>query len=167
MRTPMRLLALGTLLVASSLTACAGIGPSPRETFCEGVSSEMGGCDPARRHRFTATTCGDIAREWATFFDAEVVRVLDGPATVGDSARSAFLARVLAVTMVDATRQLQALSLQARCDVPEFMAAAEPLFSDRVRADAGKALYDGDPVATYDEWLADVRTRVGIIDEGE
>lgn len=48
------------------------------------------------------------------------------------------------------------------------MAAAEPLFSDRLRADAGGALYGGgNPPSTYAEWLDDVRRTVRMIDDGE
>jgi hypothetical protein len=126
----------------------------------------MGGCEPGR-HTFTSTTCAALAREWATVFDAAVVGVLDGPEAVNDSARSARLRQALVITMADLNQQLQALSLQADCDLPEFMAAAEPLFSAKVRAEAGNAMFDGDPPATYEEWLADVRKVVRSIDDGE
>lgn len=47
------------------------------------------------------------------------------------------------------------------------MAAAEPLFSDRLRAGVGGVLYSGNPPATYAEWLDGVRRTVRIIDDGE
>ena len=47
------------------------------------------------------------------------------------------------------------------------MAAAEPLFSDRLRSVVGGALYNDNPLATYAEWLADVRRTVRMIDDGE
>lgn len=168
MRHLARALAVGTitLLLAATFGACGVVGSTPSPTVCDGVPSEMGGCAPGR-HTFTSTTCTDLAREWATVFDAAVVGVLDGPKSVNGNARSVLLRLALVITTADLNQQLQALSLQADCDLEEFMAAAEPLFSEKVRAGAGNALYDGDPVATYEEWLADVRKVVRSIDEGE
>jgi hypothetical protein len=154
------------VVLATTVASCGIGGPSPAQTVCDGVSSEMGGCAPGR-HTFTSTSCADLAREWATVVDAAVVGVLDGPKSVNGNARSVLLRLALVITTADLNQRLQALSLQADCDLEEFMAAAEPLFSEKVRAGAGNALYDGDPVATYEEWLADVRKVVRSIDEGE
>jgi len=47
------------------------------------------------------------------------------------------------------------------------MATAEPLFSAVLRAGVGDALYDGLPLASYEEWLGDVRKSARIIEDGE
>ena len=93
--------------------------------------------------------------------------VLDGPAAVAEKARSVRLREAVNITTVDMMLRLASFGLQADCDLPEFMAAAEPLFSAELRAGVGGALWDGDPAATYEEWLDDVRRVVRMIDDGE
>jgi hypothetical protein len=44
---------------------------------------------------------------------------------------------------------------------------AEPEFSADLRAKVGAALFDGEPVATFDDWLADVTRTLAVIDAGE
>lgn len=64
----------------------------------------------------------------------------------------------------DMNNHLRRLGIRDRCDVPEFMAAAEPLFSQGLRARIGTAMFDGNPVMTYQDWLVDVRKVAGVID---
>ncbi len=155
------------LLLVVAFSAACGVSAPANPTVCNGVSSEVGGCDPSRRHQFTGTTCEDLAKEWATVLDGAVMKVLDGPEAVDGQARSVLLRQALVLTTADLNIQLQALNLQAACDVPEFMAAAEPVFSGPLRARVGDSLFDGDPPMTYDDWLADVARVIRSIDDGE
>lgn len=124
----------------------------------------MGGCDPGR-HTFTGETCQALAREWATVIDGAVVNVLRGPAVVEDQGRSVLLRQALVVATVDLTRRLDELEPRPACDLDEFMTSAEPLFSPELRAGVGEALFDGQPSASYEDWLEDVRQTVRIIDD--
>lgn len=152
------------------LSATVGCGSDARssatQTICDGISSDVGGCT-TERHGFAGSSCAGLAEEWATELDGQIVEILEGPDSVADQGRSVRIRQALVVTTVDMNTRLTELALQADCDVPEFMAAAEARFSETLRAGAGDALYDGDPSATYEEWLQDVRNVVRMIDDGE
>ena len=83
--------------------------------------------------------------------------------------RSVLFKQALVITTIDMQTRLTEIGLLETCDLPEFMAASEPSFSDRLRADAGGAMYGGggNPPATYAEWLDDVRRTIRMIDDGE
>jgi hypothetical protein len=158
-----------TLLVAVAAASCTSTPQSsavPQQSTCGGVSSDIGGCS-AERHTFTGSTCRDLAVEWATVLDKAVLRVLDGPDAEGGNRRSTRLRQALVIATADVNTRLQLLHLEADCDVPEFMAAAEPRFSASLRDRVGAALFDGDPVSTYQDWLADVGRVIRAIDDGE
>jgi hypothetical protein len=158
------------LLLASAVAllgaSCTVTQASPDQAVCDGVSSEVGGCT-LERHAFAGETCDALTEEWAQALDGAIVAVLDGPEAVGELGRSVRIRQALIVTTADLNQRLQALQLQAECDLPEFMAIAEPLFSTTLRDGVGAALYDGAPMATYDEWLQDVRNVARSIDDGE
>lgn len=164
-KTPVTVL-LALVAVLGLSASCANVGsPSPSQTVCAGISSDAGGCT-AERHSFAATTCDGLAREWATVLDRQVVEILDGPADPS-RAVSVRLKSAVAIVTIDMNTKLRALGLAADCDVPEFMAAAQAGFSAEVRAKVGAGLYDGNPAATYEEWLTDVKRTLAVIDAGE
>lgn len=166
-RTP-KLLGLAMLLAVVAVIAACSAAPqaSPTQRVCDGISEDMGGCT-AERHDFTSSTCADLAREWATVFDEAIVGILNGRDAGGDQAPSSLIRQALVITTVDMNSRMRELGLRADCDLPEFMAAAEPLFSAELRAGVGSALYDDKPPATYEEWLDDVRRVVRVIDDEE
>jgi hypothetical protein len=157
---------LATVLLAASCAATPATAPMATQRVCNGISADMGGCT-SPRHSFTANTCVDLAKEWAAVLDPALVAILNGPSAVGDDARSVLLQRALAIATVDMNARLRSLNLQDGCDTPEFLAAAEPMFSTRLREGIGAALFDGDPVSTYEDWLSDVRRQLRVIDDGE
>jgi len=162
MRNFAMLLAIVAVIAASTVSQ----GPSQTQKVCDGVSNELGGCT-AQRHTFVSGTCEDLAREWAQVLDTALVAILDGPEAVEDQSRSVLMKQALVITTIDMQTRLTELGLADTCDLPEFMAAAEPSFSDELRARAGGGLYSGNPPATYAEWLDDVRSTVRMIDDGE
>jgi len=164
-RTPVtRIVTIVAVLVLGA--SCTNPGSSfPSQTVCDGISSDAGGCT-AERHSFAATTCDGLAREWATVLDRQVVTIVNGPPDPG-RAVSVRLKSAVSIVTIDLNTKLRALDLAADCDVPKFMDAAQPGFSADVRAKVGAGLYDGDPVATYEDWLADVKRTLAIIDDGE
>lgn len=153
------------LVVVIGLSASCTITASPSPTVCDGISSDIGGCT-AERHNFTATTCEGLAREWGTVLDRQVVAILNGPADPVQGVSSRLKQAVVIVT-TDMNTKLRALGLAETCDVPAFMAAAESAFSADLRANVGAGLYDGYPMATYADWLADTERTVSVIDAGE
>jgi hypothetical protein len=161
-----RMLFLALVVVVGLSASCTNSGsPSPAATVCDGISSDIGGCT-AERHTFTATTCEGLAREWAGVLDPQVVAILNGPADP-IQAESSRLKQAVVIVTTDMNTKLRALGLAQTCDVPAFMAAAEPVFSADLRAKVGSGLYDGAPVATYQDWLADTKQTVAVIDFGE
>ena len=63
-------LAAAVAALAASCTVPATATPPP--TVCDGISSEVGGC-VGDRHKFTSSSCDDLAREWAGVLDKSVV----------------------------------------------------------------------------------------------
>lgn len=63
--------------------------------------------------------------------------------------------------------RLNDLGLLPSCDVPDFLATAEPQFSEELKAGVGKSLFDGAPDASAADWDAAVVRAIRIIDEGE
>lgn len=156
------------VLVVITAASCTSIPPGsavPEQSICNGIPSDMGGCTPGR-HTFTGSSCTGLAVEWASVLDKAVIAVLDGPENVNAQARSVRLRQALVITTSDMNMRLQALKLEESCDLPEFMAAAEPVFTAKLRGGVGAALFDGSP-ATYQDWLNDVGKVIRSIDEGE
>ena len=167
MTSTTHLLGIATLLVAvMSIASCNPIGQAPTPTVCDGVSSEAGGCNPGR-HVFTASTCADLAEEWATALDSAVVALLQSPPVVDQQGRGVRIKQAMVIISVDLNERLRTLGLRASCDVPEVVGIGEPLFSPALRAGVGNAMYDGDPPATYDEWRADLLRSLQVIDDEE
>ena len=157
---------LAALLVAIGLSAsCTNTQSTPQPSVCDGVSSEIGGCT-AERHTFVGATCEELAVEWGRILDRQVVALLNGP-TDPSQAISARLKQAVVILTTDMNTKLGDLGLADTCDVPAFLAGAEPVFSAELRAKVGAALFDSDPVATYDDWLADIARTLAVIDEGE
>lgn len=152
------------LSVLATTCACQGVGQTPRPTVCNGVSSEMGGCAPGR-HVFTASTCPDLAREWANALDGAVVTVLQGPPAVDLQARSVRIRQAMAIASVDLNERLRTLGLRGSCDVSEVMGIAEPLFSPALRSGVGAAMFDGEPVVGYEQWRADLLKMLQVIQD--
>lgn len=169
MTRPIRRFAAAALVVAvgaSCNVAQLPSGSPPQPSICAGIPADLGGC-AADRHTFTGGSCVELAAEWAGVLDKAVIAILDGPAAVNGDARSSRLRQVLVVVTSDMNTRLRALGLADECDAPQFMATAEPLFTARLREGVGAALFDGDPVLTYQDWLDDVGKVLGVIDDGE
>lgn len=171
MRTMIRAtLGAARLLALVAVLAACDVGitpPTPAPTVCDGVSSELGGCDPAVRHQYTGTTCEAVGAEWGRVLDRAIVGILKGPEEVGGNARSVRLQQALVITTGDANQHLRRHGLIAECDVPEFLAAGTPHFSADLQSGIGAAHFDGNPMSSFAEWLADVQSVVRIIDQQE
>lgn len=154
--------AAGLLLVASLVSACGTATPSPEPSGCNGVSADICGL---AQPSLAGTDCASVGSEWAQAVDVGIRAVLDGPANVDGKQRSARIGDVMVLAFVNATGHLEALGALRACSAEAFLKAAEPEFSDELRTRVGAALYDGEPSVGYDEFLAEVRNVVGVLDE--
>jgi hypothetical protein len=154
-------LALG-LLVAG----CMGSAEPTQPPICDGISANMGGCDEDQP-TYTGATCPELAREWGDEVDRRLSAVIDGPATVDGEAKSVQQTQVLVLTSTRLSMYMDRTGLLDSCDVPEFLPIAEEEFSEKLREGVGSIIYDGEPVVSYEEWLAGVEKFIAVIDRDD
>lgn len=150
------MLAIALVLSSCSLTSDA----TPASTVCDGISAELGGCDELPV--FSGETCDDVAVEFGAHLDEAAVGIIEGPAGVGGEARSSRLKQVMGLLAVLAERRLDAVG--AECDPADFRATAEGEFSQELRDGVRTAMFDGEPVVTYAEWLADLDQSLRVLE---
>lgn len=155
----------GTLAIAVVTASCSTVGPAstPSPTVCDDVSSDAGGCT-TERYSYAGTTCDEVAAEWGAFMDRLVLGVVNGPQSVNNEARSSRLRQVIGIAAIDLDQHLESLNTPVNCSIEDVLARGEQAFSDELRAAVGAAMYDGDPAVTYEEWLNDVRSVLGVLE---
>jgi hypothetical protein len=116
---------------------------------------------------YTGTTCTELAREWGHEVDGRISAIIDGPDVVDGLTKSAQNTDALVQASTALSVHMDHIGILDECDMPEFLPIAEREFSDKVRAEAGSILYDSDPVATYDDWYANMQTILRVIDDGD
>jgi hypothetical protein len=159
--------AVVTLLAAFLVVGCSPTVVAPSQpAVCDGVPADMGGCSSARPV-FAGSTCRELAEEWGSHVDRQVLAVIDGPPEADGKQRSVRISDALVLSSIVAGMRLDQLGLLADCDVPEFVPAAKAQFSDELRAGIGSALFDGNPMATEQDWEDALVRAIRIIDEGE
>jgi len=138
---------------------CAGLVPGsatgvPR--VCDGVPADIGGCDPDQPV-FVGATCDAIAREWGPAVERLVTRVFTEPAVVDGEPRSVRIREAMSLASVRALRRIHAVDLVGQCQADAFLAIAEPAFTPAFREAIGEQLDDGDPLATWDQFVTELR----------
>jgi hypothetical protein len=151
------------VLAASFVSACGFVSASPSPSSCNGVSAEAGGCR-SDLPVFDGTTCSEVGKEWGQVVDGSALAVIDGPAVADGQQRSARIGNELALAFVTAAGRLEQLGLVGKCNAADFLAAAQAEFIQDLKDRVGGALYDGEPVATYDQFLAVVQNAVRTLD---
>jgi hypothetical protein len=152
---------LGLAVVLVLCAASCGLLPSDDEV-CDGISAEAGGCD-RDQPSFAATTCGAVAAEFGRQLDVRVLAVIDGPESVGGEPRLVRMNRYMSLVVGRANQYLRSEGLIDECDDPAaFAAAAEPMFSDRLREKAGDYVFEGTRV-TYQVWRDELVRVLGIL----
>ena len=151
-------LALG-LLVAG----CMGSAERTQSSICDGISAKAGGCDEDQP-TYSGTTCAELAREWGDEVDRRLSAVIDGPTVVDGEAKSARQTSVLVLASTRLSTYMDGAGLLDSCDLPEFLPLAEEQFSDKLREGVGSIIYDGEPVVSYEEWLAGAERFISVID---
>jgi hypothetical protein len=156
------------LLVMILIAGCGPFaGGSPTEPpVCNGIRADVAACGSSRPV-FVGTTCEAIADEWVAAIDERVLPIISGPPVDDGKQRSSRISDVLVVSSVIAAMRLDDLGLLDSCDAPTFLEAADTGFSDELHDGIGATLFDGQPVATRDDWAAELLRAIRIIDEGE
>jgi hypothetical protein len=141
--------------------AGCGLLPSDAEV-CDGISAEVGGCD-RDQPSFEATTCEAVAAEFGRQLDVRVLAVIDGPESVGGEPQVVRMNRYMSLLVGRVNQYLRAVGLIDDCDdAASFAAAAEPMFSDRLREQAGDYVFEGTQV-TYQVWRDELVRLLGIL----
>lgn len=148
------------VLILSACNPLAGTQP----TSCDGITSEVGGCD-ADRPSFTATTCDGLAVEFGKQLNDRLVPVFTGPSIVRGNARSAQIVHAESLVASLANLHLRQIGAPRTCDLDAFLSVAEGQFSDELKAKVGQFAYEGVLIITYERWLAELREIVGAIGE--
>lgn len=141
------------LVMVVILGGCGlAISPAkPTESFCNGVSTDIGGCGPTPS--FAATTCDTLAAEFGSEIDRAMLDIINGPASVADEGRSVRIQHRGIVITRALTDRMIALGLLQRCTMPGFLDRAATAFSPDMTARIGEVLNDGSPPATYGDFL--------------
>jgi hypothetical protein len=141
------------LLIAITLGSCGPVSLSarPTESFCSGVTTDIGGCDPVPS--FVATTCETLAGEFGTAIDRAMLDILNGPDSVAGDGRSVRIQHRGILITTALTDRMIGLGILRRCTMPVFLDHAATAFSADMKARIGAVLYDGSPPATYEEFI--------------
>jgi hypothetical protein len=123
----------------------------PAESFCNGISTDIGGCGPTPS--FAATTCDTLAAEFGSEIDRAMLEILNGPESVAEEARSIQIQHRGIVITRALTDRMIALGILQRCTMPAFLDQAATAFSADLKTRIGAVLNDGSPSATYEEFL--------------
>ena len=154
---------IGLFVLAVGMLAGCSLVPAanPEESFCDGISSEVGGCAPDRP-AFAATTCDEIAREFGSQVNQRLVAIYIGPED-RELSKAVRATQYLTVAASLANLRVRNLGLIKECSAGPFVDVAETEFSDELRAHAGEIMTDGDPVS-YDAWRDELVALMALLD---
>ena len=147
------------------LAGCGSLSTSPTATVCNGIAAEMGGC-AEDLPTFEGRDCDAVARQWGQMVNRSVLRIISGPDAVDGEARSVRLRQSVVLLSSLAGRHLDNVGVRSQCESARFLELGEEEFSDQLRDQVGRVMFDGDPVVPYDEWRADLARTVTSIEEG-
>jgi hypothetical protein len=149
-----RVIALALTVIAAASSGCTPNAPAAA-TDCHGIPASMGACDPDL-HVFTGETCQAIADEFGPALEAQAMKVVRGPRELSGERQSVRLTNAeIVVTQIASERMIE-LGIFEDCSMPDFLERASRHFSDEFKSGVGTVLYDNDPPATYDDWIADL-----------
>lgn len=155
-----------TVVIVVIAVILGGCGPAstsarPTESFCNGVSTDIGGCDPIPS--FVAETCETLAAEFGTVIDAAMLDIINGPDGVAGKGRSIRIQHRGIVITTALTDRMIRLGILQNCTMPAFLDEAAAAFSSEMKSRIGAALSDGNPPASYEEFIDRLsRTMSGI-----
>jgi len=132
-------------------------------TVCDGVGSNLGGCD-ADQPAFTSTSCDGVAAEFGAQLDERIVPVLRGEDVVDNEHKSVRMAHVIALVVTRANLYLRSDEVSLRCGSADFLDTAEAEFSPDLIEGAGEVMFGSGP-RPYSDWRADVLKSLGAIEQ--
>ena len=154
------------VILTAALSGCVLSGVrSPTSSSCDGIDAKLGGCE-ANQPAFTGADCRAVGRETGSQLNDRLLAIYHGPDVVGNETRAVRANHVMTAATSLANAYLRQIGIIKECSVDEFVAAAQPEFSNDFQALAGTYLNDGAP-ATFGDWLAEWRSVVRIIDMEE
>lgn len=133
------------ITAAVLLAALAGCGIAPAATPLRPTITA-----------FQATTCDDLATEFAAIGDPALRSVIDGPKQIADERQSVLVKKLEGLLVLAVTEQAREAGVIAQCSMPEWLQRAERGFSDELRQTIGSVAYDGNPVIDYQAWLLEL-----------
>ena len=116
---------------------------------------------------FQATTCDDLAKEFAAIGDPSLRSVIDGPDKIAYEQKSVLVKRMQVLLAQSVTEQAREAGVIADCSMPAWLEAAEQGFTDDLRQRIGTAAYDGNPVIDYDAWLLELNNDLVALGMGK
>ena len=136
--------------------------------YCGGVHRDLGGCDD-NQPTFVGATCDAVATEFGRQLNEREVAILRGPDAVDGQRRSAQFSSTEMLLATRANQHLRDIRIVAECGVDEFVAVAEPAFSDELRSNVGRFITELTdlPDQTYEDWRERLVQTLSVIDMDE
>jgi hypothetical protein len=160
-------LVAGVLAIGAIVTVALTPDPPDPHEVCDGVERTFGGCDPDQPS-FTGDSCSAVGAEFGVQLNQRIVAILRGDDVVDGQGKSARVNAAEYLTTTRANQHLREIGIVADCGGDEFLAAAEAEFSDELKTDLGPALSEfQDHEYTYEEWRANLRKTLRVIDMDE
>lgn len=157
------LLAAIALALSTGTAGCTGLASTSAPTMCDGIDAEIGGCDPDRPS-YVGTGCDAVAIEAGRQLDRRLAAIYAGPDNVNELSKSVRSLNATTLVLGLANQHLRANGDVIRCPAESFVATMTTEFSEDVKRQAGTYIYDGQPVVSYDEFLADLRQIASVVE---
>jgi hypothetical protein len=152
------------LIVVASLISGCGLISSPQRTdqICDGIPADAGGCD--NPPVYVGTTCEALGAEWGKHVNDRLLEIIDGPIAVDGARQSSRILAFQILATVRLARHLDRIGLLGGCSAADILSGADKEFSAELRDSIGGVLYDGEPVATWEEFEASAAKALGVLD---
>jgi len=153
----------GLIVVASLISGCELVsGPNQTDQICDGIPGDMGGCDDPPQ--YVGTTCEALGPEWGKHVNDRLLEIIDGPVVVDGARKSSRIQAFQLLATVRLARHLDEIGRLGECSTAEILSGADGELSAELRDRIGGALYDGEPVATWEQFEAEAAKALSVLD---
>ena len=151
------------IVVASLIAGCEFVsGPQPTEQICDGIPADLGGCD--NPPGYVGATCEALGPEWGKHVNDRLLEIIAGPIVVDGARKSSRIQGFEVLATVRLARHLDRIGLLGECSAAEILAGAETEFAAELRSTIGAELYDGEPMATWEDFEASAAKALSVLD---